>query len=74
MAGREELLPCVAMDWRGSSSVRSPPATSATYGRLFAEKGRRICDAHNNCTNFDRDRDMKFCMKKLSVGIGFCYH
>ena len=75
MAGREELLPCIAMDWRRSSSVRSPPVTSATYGRLFADKGRRICDAHNNFTDFDRDRDMKFCMKKPSVGnCSCCYH
>src|SRR3954471_7631291 len=32
MAGREELLPCVAMDWRGSSSMRSPPATLPRTG------------------------------------------
>ena len=37
MIGREELLPCVTMDGWGSSSMRSPPATSiATYGHGVA--------------------------------------
>src|SRR3954470_13869585 len=39
MAGREELLSCVAMDWRGSSSVRSPPATlPRTGGEILLSK------------------------------------
>ena len=35
MSGREELLPCVAMDWRGSSSVRALAAGHVLKG----EKG-----------------------------------
>ena len=37
MAGRQELLPCVAMDWRGSSSICTLAAGHVLKGEKVEE-------------------------------------